>query len=168
MLNQQRLNRIAKITAEESGLWAEGIDLKGRTGKDIKLLMHRAAKARFAMAQAFQREGDAILSAKISVRSAISRHYYAFYHAARAVVYADVKGDDYEKHALLPLSLPATLPNVGQWKNNLKDARDTRNRADYELYPRSNHLWESDAVRLQQYSHDFLPIARSHIELKFQ
>ncbi|WP_084421398.1 HEPN domain-containing protein [Rhodococcus gordoniae] len=81
-------------------------------------------------------------------RTSISRHYYAMYHAARAIAFATHKGDDFQQHSILPKNLPTKLPpsnSSGPWQTELTRARLIRNQADYDLYPVSIKDWEGDA-----------------------
>ncbi|MGE3066876.1 MAG: HEPN domain-containing protein, partial [Hyphomicrobiaceae bacterium] len=71
-----------------------------------------------------------------SFRDSVSRSYYSMYHAARTVTYVFHRGDDHEEHNALHKALPDDLPNVDQWRNDLKAARLRRNEADYEPYPK--------------------------------
>lgn len=91
-----------------------------------------------------------------SFRSSISRHYYAMYHAARAVVFAVEQGDDHEKHSELPRHLPQAMQNVAQHEAELTDARLLRNKADYDIYPANEADWEADARALASTSAQFV------------
>jgi uncharacterized protein (UPF0332 family) len=81
-----------------------------------------------------------------SFRDAISRYYYAMYHALRACLFAYHRGDDFEKHSVLPLNIPPDFDPAVDWEQKMKNARLTRNRADYDLYPKSNTAWRADAA----------------------
>jgi hypothetical protein len=70
------------------------------------------------------------------------------YHAARSIVYADFRGDDHERHNVLPRHLPTRLPGKLTREQQLTDARLLRNEADYDVYPFNVSEWESDARRL--------------------
>lgn len=90
---------------------------------------------------------DSLLLAQ-SFRTTISRFYYAMYHAARAITFADNKGDDYERHQVLPNHLPIALPNRQYLVSNLNTARLLRNEADYDLYPVKDDDWKNEARTL--------------------
>src|SRR6185312_15237611 len=83
----------------------------GRYPMPIPDLIRQAASDRLTLAGDHLRRGDnALLNAEF--RFAISRHYYAMYHAARAIVFAANRGDDYERHAELPRHLPNNMKQV--------------------------------------------------------
>ncbi|WP_425319644.1 HEPN domain-containing protein [Actinoplanes philippinensis] len=106
--------------------------------------MRSVVSDRLKLAGEHLQAGDSMVLAG-HFRSAISRHYYAMYHSARAIVYAEEKGDDFERHSELPRHLPATLPDAPQWESRLTDARLLRNQADYDPYPSGAVEWEPDA-----------------------
>lgn len=118
-------------------------------------LIQKATSDRFLLAGEHLRAGDQLIFAN-QYRSAISRHYYAMYHAARSIVYADLRGDDYERHHVLPRHLPAKLPDVTLREQQLTNARFLRNEADYDVYPFSMAEWESDARLLAIIATNFL------------
>lgn len=89
-------------------------------------------------------------------RSAISRYYYAMYTAARAITFADIQGDDHQRHGVLPGKLPVSMPSVSIRSAELNDARGLRNEADYDVYPLSESDWESDARGLASIAAKFL------------
>lgn len=107
-------------------------------------LILQVTSDRLLLAGDHLRSGDQLLLGQ-HFRSAISRYYYAMYTAARSIVYACVKGDDFERHNLLPRNLPATMPHVTRREQQLIYARLLRNEADYDIYPRSPPDWEHDA-----------------------
>jgi uncharacterized protein (UPF0332 family) len=89
-------------------------------------------------------------------RSAISRHYYSMYHAARAIVFADNGGDDFQKHFELPRHLPSTLQDASKRETQLTNARLLRNQADYDPYPAQLTEWEPDARALSVIASEFV------------
>lgn len=91
----------------------------------------------------------------LQYRASISRHYYAMYHAARAITFAFHVGDDYQAHRILPRNLPSTLTDVAKREVQLTDARLLRNLADYDPYPTSQSDWESDARQLSVVASEF-------------
>lgn len=110
---------------------------------------------RFTLAAGHLRVGDELLLA-LQFRSSISRHYYAMYHAARAMVFADIGGDDHQRHAHLPDHLPASLPDSSRRKQELIEARLLRNEADYSPYPEAATDWEPDARQLVSTAANFV------------
>ena len=96
-------------------------------------------------------------------RDAISRYYYSLYHAFRAVAYFANDGDDFEEHSKLPTGIPDDFPNADTWRNNLKDARLTRNRADYNAYPKSDGAWRYDCERVATISAPAIAACRDYL-----
>jgi uncharacterized protein (UPF0332 family) len=118
-------------------------------------LIQQATSDRLSLAGEHLRAGDQLVFSS-QYRSAISRHYYAMYHAARSIVYADFRGDDHERHNVLARHLPAKLPGAALREQQLTDARFLRNEADYDIYPFSMAEWESDARKLAITATDFV------------
>lgn len=113
----------------------------------VAQMVQQAASDRLTLAGEHLRAGDhSLLGSRF--RSSISRHYYAMYHAARAVVFAVTAGDDHERHSVLPRKLPASMTNRARRENELTSARLLRNEADYDPYPASESEWERDARTL--------------------
>jgi uncharacterized protein (UPF0332 family) len=121
----------------------------------VALLIQQATSDRLRLAGEHLRAGDQLIFSN-QFRSAISRHYYAMYHAARSIVYADFRGDDYERHNILPRHLPAKLPDKMSREQQLTNARLLRNEADYDVYPSNIPEWEHDARRLTITATDFV------------
>lgn len=113
----------------------------------IQQLVQQATSDRLGLAGEHLVTADALVLTG-QYRSSISRHYYAMYHAARAVVFAEVGGDDHEQHSVLPANLPSSLPDRASRAAKLTDARALRNEADYDLYPLGQPDWEQDARAL--------------------
>ena len=100
-------------------------------------------------------------------RSAISRYYYAMYHAMRACVFISNSGDEHEEHSRLPLQVPSNFDPAGRdWQAKLKSARLDRNRADYEPYPKENNAWRKTALALQSDASELLKVARHYLRSK--
>jgi hypothetical protein len=59
------------------------------------------------------------------------------YNAMRACAFIHFEGDDHEKHSDLPGHIPQDFPSHTTWQTKLKDAREMRNRADYDPYPKA-------------------------------
>lgn len=137
--------------------WKEGASLVSDSGKSIEDLILIVAADRFRLADSFRGQGNKLLKVNAPVyRGAISRFYYAMYHAARACVFLHTKGDDHEAHSKLPTKLPPFLLSPVNWQTKLKDARLLRNRADYESYPKSDRAWKKDALLIGMEARDLL------------
>ncbi|MFF3754827.1 HEPN domain-containing protein [Streptomyces sp. NPDC002018] len=132
----------------------------GRYPFPIAQVMQQVVVDRLLLAGEHLRAGDHLLFSA-QYRSAISRHYYAMYHAARAIVFAENRGDDYERHNILPRNLPPTLLNSPTRESELTDARLLRNQADYDAYPLNETEWESDARTLAVTAANFLQASES-------
>lgn len=123
-------------------------------------LLQQVVSDRLLLAGGHLRAGDALLFAT-QYRSAISRFYYAMYQAARAIAFAEIKGDDYERHYILPRKLPATIDNPVMREAELVDARLLRNQADYDIYPINESDWETDARALSATAANFVRMCES-------
>jgi uncharacterized protein (UPF0332 family) len=134
-------------TCSQTDLAALPHNGSGRYPFPIAQLIQQATSDRLHLAGEHLRAGDQLIFA-YNFRSAISRHYYAMYHAARSIVYADYGGDDHERHNELPRHLPAKLLNRTVREQQLTGARFLRNEADYDVYPFIMSEWESDARNL--------------------
>jgi uncharacterized protein (UPF0332 family) len=145
------LQSVAQGKASQLALLPASIGRGFSTANIIKQIV----SDRLELAGNHLRTGDALTQSAV-YRSAISRYYYSMYHAARAVAFGHYKGDDFEKHSVLPLHLPPQLPNMSRWKNELDDARLVRNMADYDLYPRASLDWQKDSVHLSVIASEFL------------
>jgi len=137
--------------AELAALPAAG----GRYPFPLAQLIQQVASDRLQLAGEHLRSGDQLLFA-LQFRSAISRHYYAMYHAARSIVFSEVQGDDYQQHSELPRHLPPGLPSIRTREKQLVDARLLRNEADYDPYPSGLSDWEQDARELSVTAAEFV------------
>jgi hypothetical protein len=73
------------------------------------------------------------------------------YHSMRACVYIHHHGDDHQWHTDLPKKVPPDFdpdPTVN-WQNKMKDAREVRNSADYDPYPKADSAWKRHAESLK-------------------
>jgi uncharacterized protein (UPF0332 family) len=118
-------------------------------------MIRQATSDRMTLSGEHLRVGDALILAQ-QYRSSISRHYYAMYHAARAIVFAVMRGDDYQRHNDLPRNLPPTMTDVATREVELTAARLLRNEADYDPYPANSGDWEPDARQLAATSANFV------------
>ncbi|MFG2538719.1 HEPN domain-containing protein [Streptomyces sp. NPDC048511] len=122
--------------------------------------MRQVVADRLLLAGEKLRAGDHLLIGG-EHRSAISRHYYAMYQAARAIVFAETGGDDYERHNILPRNLPPSLEDSAKREAELTNARLLRNQADYDVYPLSDSDWETDARSLASTAANFVQICET-------
>ena len=167
VLPNDRLNRLVKSKQQQIKDWKEGVSLQFDSGQTISQLINNAAADRWWFAYENRHNANKLLKSKPPLyRSAISRYYYAMYHAMRACVFINHQGDDFEQHSLLPQYVPNGFPPGHNWQNMLKDARDLRNRADYEPYPKSNTSWRPDALQLKKDADLFLFETRTYLRSK--
>jgi uncharacterized protein (UPF0332 family) len=118
-------------------------------------VVRQVTSDRLGMAGSHLRAADQLLQNGI-FRASISRHYYAMYHTARAVVFAEAQGDDHQQHGVLARKLPSNLPKKALREAQLTDARLLRNEADYDPYPMSEALWADDAQALGATASEFI------------
>lgn len=150
--NDQLLLHISNCTAEALTALMNG---SNRYPFPLDDMLHQVVSDRLVLAGEHLRAGDQLVFA-LQFRSSISRHYYAMFHAARAIVFAETRGDDHQRHHVLPRHIPRGLGNSGQRENELVAARLLRNEADYDPYPASPSDWESDARQLSVTAGDFV------------
>lgn len=161
------LLRMSTATNKVLGNFREAINLTTVTGHSINELRDQVCADRLELAGQFLTAGDKLLRARhAEYRSAISRYYYAMYHAMRTVVYFVADGDDHEKHEILPSRTPADFPDSSLWANHLKGARSYRNEADYDPYPADPAEFKVTAKQLRDLAHDLLPLVRSYLRSK--
>jgi uncharacterized protein (UPF0332 family) len=168
-ITESELLLISKAKLEKLKNFADGVNLCRRARSSIPRLRSRVAKDRLKLARS--QLGDAVRAASLTPRlrrAAISRAYYAMYHAARAATYLSYGGDDHEEHSALPSKLPSDFPDLDQWRNKLKSARYERNRADYDPYPSDESDFEDACEALIQDAKDFMRIAQQYINRKIR
>ena len=167
VLSNNRLNRLAKATKNQIEYWKEGASLENDSGRTIPQLIINAAADRWRLAYEHRRNANKLINSKPPLyRSAISRYYYSMYHAMRACVFVFNGGDDYQEHSKLQSHIPRNFPSGPNWKNILKDAREHRNRADYEPYPKSDSAWKQSALSLKNDADLFLAKTRIYLQNK--
>jgi hypothetical protein len=84
----------------------------------------------------------------------------------RACVYIYHGGDDHEKHLDLPRNIPPNFDIGVNWQNRLKNAREIRNSADYDAYPKSNSAWRKPALSLKKDADELLALSRRYLREK--
>jgi uncharacterized protein (UPF0332 family) len=163
----QILHRVASADAKQLANWKEGVSLESRSSKQIDDLRQRATADRVDMAVAFRRRAAILLNQHPPMcRDAISRYYYSVYHAFRAVVFFNSNGDDHNGHSDLQKQVPTDFPQADIWKNNLKIARELRNEADYDLYPKSDSAWIRNAEQVREIADLAIPEVRRYLRSK--
>lgn len=156
--------RIARANRELILAWAEGVHLEAVTGISLADLRQLVTSDRIQLAAAFATQGDRLMTATPAhFRDATSRFYYSMYHSMRAAVFFDHGGDDNQAHSELPRHTPRTFPDRDIWSNRLKSAREHRNSADYDPYPKSDMAWRGVATELQGHAHDLLRESRAFL-----
>lgn len=166
-LSNVRLIRISKATKSIIENWQEGISLKNISGYETSALMCIVASDRWRLGFEHRRQANIFLKqAKPLYRSAISRYYYAMYHSMRACVYIHHRGDDFEGHSNLFGRIPSDFDTTINWSNTLKAARDIRNRADYDPYPKTDLAWRKDALTIKANADQLLLITRTYLQNK--
>ncbi len=164
---ERRLLLVGKAKTKEFEQWQHGCDLSIKYGCTIVELRRKMVSERFKLALVHCSEGKRLQAlARPPYRAIVSRFYYVMYHAMRAVCLEFYQGDDYEKHSDLPTKVPSDFPSCDVWKNDLKNARLTRNAADYDPYPKSRAVWENDASDLDVKAQQLLSATRGYLRGK--
>jgi len=167
MLDTKRLLRVGLAKAKEQAAWLEGISITQSAGAPIERVRIRVVAARYDLAREMKKQCSYSDAASTAMqRLTISRSYYAMYHASRAAAYLYYQGDDHQQHSDLPQRMPPDLPNSGVWGNQLKSAREYRNQADYDPYPKSNKYWKAIAEAVSHDAASFLPIVKLYLRDK--
>lgn len=166
-ITENELLLVSKSNQETLKGFSRGAELTSRSGKSIHELQVRVALDRIKLANTHLKQAAAASRANTPLhRSTVSRAYYAMYHAARAVTYISIGGDDHEQHSVLPTKLPADFPNCDEWKNRLKNARFERNRADYDPYPEGDMKFSESAGEMLQNARILVKLARAYLQSK--
>ncbi|MET9325824.1 hypothetical protein [Tsukamurella sp. NPDC003166] len=157
------LNGDALLQSIATGTIAELAALPAKIGRliETEVLIRQIVSDRLDLASEHLRIGDSMLLGE-KYREAISRFYYAMYHAGRSVVFGFHRGDNYQKHSVLPNHLPPSMIDSASWTMHLDNARFTRNRADYDLYPRAASSWQSQAVSLSVQAAEFVAVCEEY------
>jgi uncharacterized protein (UPF0332 family) len=147
--------------------WKEGRHLEAESTHTLQELVERAAADRFRLAQSLLRDAERLAANSPPLyRAAVSRGYYAMYHAMRAAAYVFHGGDDHQEHKTLPSQAPADMTTPDVWSNKLKDARERRNQADYDPYPKSEAAWRATAEPLLLDAVNLVTEVRLYLRLK--
>lgn len=161
------LHRVAQAEAKLVNHWREGVSLEIRSGHSLEELQHRVTVTRLELATGFLSRGRVlVVHTPAMYRDATSRFYYAAYHAFRAVTYFATGGDDHEGHSDLPTKIPHDFPGRTLWSNDLKSARELRNAADYNLYPKASTAWRRDCLEVQSIAEGAIRETRGYLRMK--
>lgn len=137
------------------------------SGVSIRDLARGVAADRWVLARAQRRDGNKLLRlSQPACRCSVSRFYYAMYHCMRAAAYVYHGGDDYQAHSKLAQNVPEDFPDRDAWANRLKNARLTRNAADYDPYPRSDKAWHRKAAAIKTDADALLRVTREYLRGK--
>ena len=88
------------------------------------------------------------------------------YHAMRAAAFVFHGGDDHQEHKTLPTQAPGDMPTPDIWSNKLKDARERRNQADYDPYPKSEVAWRRIADSILPEARALVKVVRVYLRSK--
>ncbi len=136
---EEELLKLLKCKKSDLDRMRDGVRIEALLGHTLNALIVQGATDRYVLAKTFLASAKKEHASRPGrFRDAISRSYYAMYHAARAAAYLNKGGDDYEHHSKVSSGLPPTLANLGIWQNEFNDARLRRNEADYDPYPQSH------------------------------
>jgi uncharacterized protein (UPF0332 family) len=165
--HEQALLRVSKADKKTLGLMVEGVYLSTSTARTLPDLQEQTCADRLRFARELLGVADKLARSRpAQYRSAISRYYYAMYHAMRAVVYYAHGGDDHNEHKVLPSHVPQDFVDSALWQNNLKDARAHRNDADYDPYPLDPNIWRDVALDLRVKSHQLIVLTEDYLRRK--
>lgn len=164
---QEDLRFISTLPANRIKDLVAGVSLADRTGYDINDLLGKVTIDRLTLAHKMNQEAKELLTEPVlSFRLVVNRSYYAMYQVIRGVVFYITRGDDHEKHSVLPGHIPSDFPSSDYWENELKTARLERNRADYEPYPRNDKKFEAIARHVFSSSSQLRSTAKSYLRRK--
>ncbi len=153
---------VSTSTARELDLFGLGAQIVHVHGADWQQIREGAASARLELAADFLARAEASIVAA-SFRDAVSRAYYAAYHALRAATFIAFDGDDHQQHSVLPRKIPDDLDGFERFRVDLNKARLARNRADYDVWPTANADWQRDAQWVVALAQDAVEAVRQYL-----
>jgi uncharacterized protein (UPF0332 family) len=161
------LRRVTSAKKNTIDGWREGRQLEVESGHTLEDLLQRVASDRFKFAKLLLRDAERLAAQNPpQYRAAVSRSYYAMYHAMRAAAFVFHGGDDHQEHKTLPAHAPTDMTNADIWSNKLKDARERRNQADYDPYPKSEAAWRRPADDLMPDAKALVKEVRVYLQSK--
>jgi len=147
--------------------WKEGRHLETESTHTLDELLARVASDRIGLARSLLRDAERLAAQQPPLyRASVSRGYYAMYHAMRAAAFVYHGGDDHQEHKILPTKAPGDMTDQDKWSNKLKDARERRNQADYDPYPKSERAWRGIAHAVLPDARAFIVEVRSYLRAK--
>lgn len=159
--------RITQATAQRFVDWGEGVHLFATAGQPLDELREKAVSDRLALAAEFLETAARMQRTRPPhYRDAVSRYYYSMYHAMRAAALYRYRGDDHSSHAELPGKTPADFPDSSLWQNELKNARELRNQADYDPYPAQGSYWKLRALQMGPVATRLVTVVRGYLASK--
>jgi uncharacterized protein (UPF0332 family) len=147
--------------------WKEGRHLETESTRTLEELLARVASDRIGLARSLMRDAERLAAQHPPLyRASVSRGYYAMYHAMRAAAFVYHGGDDHQEHKTLPTKAPGDMAEADKWSNKLKDARERRNQADYDPYPKSEQAWRGIADAVLPDARALIVEVRSYLRTK--
>lgn len=161
------LRRVATAQKKLIDGWKEGRHLERESSHTLEELLARVAADRIGLARSLLRDAERLAAQHPPLfRASVSRGYYAMYHAMRAAAFVFHGGDDHQEHKALPTKAPADMPEPDKWSNKLKDARERRNQADYDPYPKSELAWRGFASAILPDAKALIVEVRTYLRTK--
>jgi uncharacterized protein (UPF0332 family) len=156
IVNPDVLRQFERKTATAFGLLQTAVDAAAPLDvAKLQDIVNELTLDRFNLAKEFLSQAQAQdLSTISGQKTAISRSYYAMYHAGRTIIFHYERAD-IDAHENISKLLPSSLPNQSHWANRLIDFfpslvflliklfflkekfgwRKRRNQVDYSPYP---------------------------------
>jgi uncharacterized protein (UPF0332 family) len=161
------LRRVATANKKQIDGWREGRHLESESSRTLEELLARVASDRIGLARSLLRDAERLAAQTPPLyRASVSRGYYAMYHAMRAAAFVFHGGDDHQEHRALPAKAPDDLAEPDKWSNRLKDARERRNQADYDPYPKSPTAWRAIADGVLRDARALIVVVRTYLRTK--
>jgi uncharacterized protein (UPF0332 family) len=161
----KQLAKLAQVKKKQFSEYIYAEWLVETTGYSISELQGKVTTDRMKLASKFCSEAKMLLEEQ-HFRIAVGRGYYSMYHAFRAVSFFEYGGDDFEPHSVLPEKLPSDFPSLPTWQDRLKNARLTRNNADYDPYPLEQKYFADSAHEIVSNANVALRVTRIYLRSK--
>jgi len=166
-LPRKRLLRISQAKKSDVSSWMEGVSIEQASGETVSKVILSVAADRWGLGFEQRRQANKLMTTRPPLyRNAVSRYYYAMYHAMRACCYVSHGGDDHQDHRELPQHIPGDFAPAEDWQSKLKNARTVRNQADYDPYPKSDRAFRTYALALKNDADRLLTLTRNYLRSK--